>query len=146
MLDAAGAIAGPNALCSDDLQLQVMSLHCLASMVEVLREEFISLLPVVVPRVFDHLHSSISGSEGSLHEAGYALLCAITEHLPFVFSGQYFAQSLEISHASATADLTKSQDSRRHFYVLAARSVDSKHLFAAIEKTWRSALLAGPQV
>jgi U3 small nucleolar RNA-associated protein 10 len=147
MLDAAGAITGSNALSSEDMQLQIMSLHCLASMIEVLREEFISLLPVAIPRIFDLLRSSISGREDLLHEAAYALLCAIAEHLTFVFSGQYFAQSLEISQASATANLTEtSRESRRHFHILSAKLVDARRLFAAIEQTWRSAFLSGPEV
>lgn len=146
-VEAAGAIAQAECLSGQDEQLSIMSLHCLASMVETLREEFISLLPIVLPQTFEHLRASAaSSSKQAIHDASWALVCAIVEHLPFIFSGQYFTQALELSYQSAAAGFGEStEEVRKHFHTLSARLIEAKQLLTAMDQTWRVALISGSQ-
>ncbi|KAK7534940.1 uncharacterized protein J3D65DRAFT_629488 [Phyllosticta citribraziliensis] len=142
---AAEAIAGEQSLGSKEDRLRIMSLLCLTSIVEILRDDFIPLIPKVLPKAFAYLEESIAAeSKSSLHNAVYALLCAILEHIPFMFSGHHLDSALQLSHKSAAADLSEEDDAnRQQFYLLVAQQVDAKEMFGAAERNWDSAVQAG---
>jgi len=103
-------------------------------------------LPAVLPKAFTYLSQSLDSQEpkNNLHNAAYALLCAIVERLPFMFSGQYLDSALQLSHRSAVADLDPDVDeSRSQFYQLVAKRIDAKECFSAIERSWTGAVEMG---
>ncbi|KAK8190104.1 U3 small nucleolar RNA-associated protein 10 [Phyllosticta capitalensis] len=142
---AAEAVAGEHALGSKEDRLRVMSLLCLTSIVEILRDDFIPLIPKVLPKGFAYLEESITAdSKSSLHNAVYALLCAIIEHIPFMFSGSHLDSALQLSHKSAVAELNdEANENRQQFYLLVAQQVDAKEVFGAAERNLESAVQAG---
>ncbi|KAK7526261.1 uncharacterized protein IWZ02DRAFT_416928 [Phyllosticta citriasiana] len=142
---AAEAVAGEKSLGSKEDRLRIMSLLCLTSVVEILRDDFIPLIPIVLPKGFAYLEESIAAeSKSSLHNAVYALLCAILEHIPFMFSGSHLDSALQLSHKSAVAELSEEADeNRQQFYLLVAQQVDAKEVFGAAERNWESAVQAG---
>ncbi|KAH7044631.1 hypothetical protein B0J12DRAFT_184176 [Macrophomina phaseolina] len=143
---AAEVIAGEQALGASEDRLRVMSLLCLASTVEILRDDFIPLIPKVLPQAFKYLDESIeAGKKGqSLHNAVYSLLCSIIERIPYIFSGTYLDSALQLSHKSAAAELSDEADENRdQFYQLAARQVDAKDCFTALDRNWANAVKAG---
>ncbi|KAL1637818.1 snoRNA-binding rRNA-processing protein utp10 [Neofusicoccum ribis] len=143
---AAEVVAGEQALGSSDDRLRVISLLCLASTVEILQDDFIPLVPKVLPQAFKYLEESIdAGSkQQSLHNAVYSLLCCIIERVPYIFSGSYLDSALKLSHKSAAAELSEDADeNREQFYQLAAKQIDAKDCFAALDRNWSSAVTAG---
>ncbi|KAF2497168.1 hypothetical protein BU16DRAFT_508085 [Lophium mytilinum] len=143
---AAQIVAGVQSLGSNDDRLREISVICLASIVDVISEDFIPLLPVVLPKAFSYLEQSIDadGKSTRLHNAVYSLLCAIIEKLPFMFIGSYLDKSLELSHRSAKCDLGENCDeSRDHFYGYVAKQIEAKECFEAINRTFDDAVENG---
>jgi hypothetical protein len=79
-----------------------------------------------------------------LHNAGYAFISSLVHHVPYMISGGYLDKLLSISNASAEADLDDEADeSRVQCLQLAAKQIDAKSLFGALEKNWEEAAAAG---
>ena len=143
----ARTIAGAQSLSSNDNRVRMLSLICLTSVIEVLEEESISLLPIVLPTAFNYLKESIEGEKSGLHNAVFTLLSNIVERLAFMFSREYMVSALELAHRSASADMEESCDeSRQHFYEVVAKHVDAKEAFSAFKQTWASAVSHGFEV
>jgi len=117
-------------------------------MVEVVGEEFISLLPIMLPMLFKYLGESItSDSHADLYKAVYTLLTAIVEHLGFMFTVDHLEESLRLSLQSSAAGLGEECDSARHqFYHALAKQMDANNVFTAIRKTWPEAVQQSNQV
>lgn len=146
---AAETIAGKHCLGQTDKRLQVMALLCLASLVEILREGIVPVLPVAIPTAMDYMEGSIvEGSEDEkLHSAGYAFISALIEHLPYMISGGYLDRLLIVSNKSAEAGLdTETDESRLECLHLAAKQVEAKSFFVALDHNWKSAAEAGALV
>jgi U3 small nucleolar RNA-associated protein 10 len=146
---AAETIASDHCLGQSDDRLRVMALLCLASLVEILREGIVSVLPIAIPKALEYMETGISANNEAqkLHNAGYAFFSALVHHLPYMVSGGYLDRLLEISNASAQADLEDEADeSRVECLQLAAKQIDAKSMFAALEKDWNRVAMIGPFV
>ncbi|ORY13399.1 hypothetical protein BCR34DRAFT_613402 [Clohesyomyces aquaticus] len=141
----AKTVAGPTSLASDDDRLRILSLICLASVVDVVEgDEAISLLPVILPKAFDYLEESMEKRNYGLHNSVFTLLSDIVEHLAFMFSSEYMSKALTLSHRSARAHLSdECEQSRRDFYQTLARSIGAKEIFTALLKTLPHAFANG---
>jgi U3 small nucleolar RNA-associated protein 10 len=140
----AQTIAGPQSLSHSDDRVRVLSLLCLTSIVDVLEDEFISLLPSVLPVAFDYLSKAINEENVGLHNAVYTLISDIIERLGYMFSREYLDTALRLSHQSATADLEEACDeSRRAFYQSVSEHLGVQEVFAAIQSTWAHAVSQG---
>ncbi|KAF2469723.1 uncharacterized protein BDR25DRAFT_263051 [Lindgomyces ingoldianus] len=141
----AQTIASPHSLASGDDRLRILSLLCLASIVPVVEgDEAISLLPIVLPKAFQYLEESIDRKNDGLHNAVFALLSDIVEHLAFMFSGEYMSRALELSHRSALSQLSEACDQDRlQFYRTIARCVGAKEIFTSLGTTLPHALGEG---
>jgi U3 small nucleolar RNA-associated protein 10 len=136
-----------SALKSSDDRIRILSLLCLTSIIDVLEEEAISLLPTVLPTAFDYLKESIQHEKQGLHNAVFALLSDITERLSFMFSREYIIPSLELAQRSAEGDLDESCDeSRQHFHRSVAKNLGAKEVFTALRSTWPTAINQGFEV
>ncbi|KAK5201974.1 snoRNA-binding rRNA-processing protein utp10 [Cryomyces antarcticus] len=143
---AARVVADLQALGSDNDPIRVMSLLCLISAVEVLRDEFIPLLPQVLTTALHYIDLSTrkDSSNEKLHNAAFALVGSVLEHIPYMFSGKYLDTILRLSHKSANAGLSEeANDNRAHVYQLAAKQLDAKECFAAIKRNWDGATKQG---
>ncbi|RFU35785.1 hypothetical protein B7463_g586, partial [Scytalidium lignicola] len=144
---AAKTIASDQCLGQLDDRLRVMALLCLASLVEILREGIVSILPVAIPKTLEYMEASVCiGSDGQqLHNAGYSFMSSLVQYLPYMVSGKYLDKLLQISNESAEADLDEEADeSRLQCLKLAAKQIDAKNMFVALEVNWISAS-AGPE-
>ncbi|KAF3033541.1 snoRNA-binding rRNA-processing protein utp10 [Didymella keratinophila] len=140
----AQTIAGPQSLSHSDDRVRVLSLLCLTSIVGVLEDEFISLLPSVLPVAFDYLSKAIDEENSGLHNAVYTLVSDIIERLGYMFSREYLDTALRLSHRSAAADLEETCDeSRRAFYQSVSEHLGAQEVFAAIQSTWTHAVSCG---
>jgi U3 small nucleolar RNA-associated protein 10 len=141
---AAQTISGSQALSSSDDRIRILSLLCLTSVVDVLEDEAISLLPKVLPTAFDYLSQAIEGEKTGLHNAVYTLLSNIVERLGYMFSREYLETALRLSHRSAAGELEDACDeSRRAFYESVSEHLSAQETFAAIKSTWSHAISQG---
>jgi U3 small nucleolar RNA-associated protein 10 len=143
---AAETISSKHCLGHSDGGLRILALLCLASLVEILREGVVSVLPIAIPKALEYIESSISDDTDAqrLHNAGYAFISSLVHHLPYMISGGYLDKLLSISNDSAKADLDDEADeSRVQCLQLAAKQLDAKSMFTALEKNWEKAASAG---
>jgi U3 small nucleolar RNA-associated protein 10 len=143
---AAETIASVHCLGQSDNHLRVMALLCLASLVEILREGIVSVLPIAIPKALEYMEGSMTEDNESqkLHSAGYVFISSLVHHLPYMVSGGFLDRLLQISNTSAEAGLDDEADeSRIRCLQFAAKQIDAKSLFTALEKNWETAAAAG---
>jgi U3 small nucleolar RNA-associated protein 10 len=135
---AATTIAGDKCLGQTDVRLQSMALLCLASLVDVLQDGMVPVLPTAIPKCLSYIKGSIEGDSNSeLHNAAYALMTALAQHLPYMITGSSLQQLLVVSSASAKASINaESDDARLQCLQFLAKRVDAKDMFTALESNW----------
>lgn len=142
---AASTIAGEHCLGQDEKRLRVMALLCLTSLVDVLQDAIIPVLPIAIPQTVKFLRQSVEQAEveEDLHSACYSFISALAEHLPFVLSN-HVDEVLVISSISAEAGLSEEAgESRTSCLRFLAKRLEAKDLFAGIERNWDSATSTG---
>jgi U3 small nucleolar RNA-associated protein 10 len=143
---AATTIASDKCLGQGFDQLRVMALLCLASLVDVLQEGIVPVLPVATPKALAYLRESLQDDKKNpeLHNASYALMTSLAQHLPYMITGTYLDQLLNCSNLSAEAGMDEdANDSRVQCLRLLAKLVDGKAMFTALEKNWTNAAASG---
>ena len=149
VIAAAVAISVPQCLEANDAGTRCQALVCLATMAEVLREEFVPIVPRALPTTMDHLAASIQeGAENPrLHNAAYAFVTGLLMYLPWVVQGGYLDRLLSVSYESAIAQMGIDSDQLRSEALrLVADSVEPKECFQALDRTWGFAVTEGPEV
>ncbi|KAJ4360215.1 snoRNA-binding rRNA-processing protein utp10 [Didymosphaeria variabile] len=142
----AETVAGSQALSNNDDQTRILSLLCLTSMIDVLEDEAISLLPTILPVAFEYLGAAIEEENTSLHNAVYTMLANIVQRLGFIFSGDYLIPVLKLSQQSAAGDLGEECDEeRRQFFEKLSQHLEAQEVFSAIKSTWADGLQQGPE-
>lgn len=142
---AASTIAGEHCLGQDERRLRVMALLCLTSLVDVLQDAVVPVLPIAIPRAVAYLNDSIQGEEPDeqLHSACYGLFSSLAEHLPYMLS-TYLDRILEISNISAEARLSdEAKESRLSCLQFFAKQLEAKEILTALDRNWDSAMSAG---
>ncbi|KAI1110739.1 armadillo-type protein [Nemania sp. NC0429] len=143
---AASTIAGDKCLGQDDLQLRVMALLCLASLVDVLQDGIVPVLPSAIPKALSYISESFTDGARlpELHNAGYALITALAQYLPYMLSGSYLGQILAVSSISAKSKMGgESNDARVQCLQFIAKQVEAKVMFVALEKSLSAYAEAG---
>jgi U3 small nucleolar RNA-associated protein 10 len=146
---AATTIAGDHCLGQSEQSLRVMALLCLASLVDVLQDGIVPILPIAIPKALGYLEESLVGEEpnAELHNAAYAFMAALAQHIPYMIAGTYLDRLLACSNASAAAALDdESNDNRTHCLQFLAKLVDPKVLYNALSQNWGSAASCGVSV
>jgi U3 small nucleolar RNA-associated protein 10 len=146
---AASTIAGDKCLGQDDVQLRVMALLCLASLVDVLQDGIVPVLPAAIPRALSYITESFTHGTRvpELHNAGYAFITALAQYLPYMLSGSYLGQILAVSSASAKSKMgSESSDARLQCLQFIAKQVDAKTMFGSLEKSWSTYADSGHSV
>ncbi|KAF2442860.1 hypothetical protein P171DRAFT_363006 [Karstenula rhodostoma CBS 690.94] len=142
----AETVAGPQALSNSDNQTRILSLLCLTSMIDVLEDEAISLLPSVLPVAFEYLGAAIKEENTSLHNAVYTLLANTVQRLGFMFSRSYLVPVLSLSQQSAAGGLDEECDEERgQFFEKLSQHLEAQEVFSAIKSTWVNSLQQGPE-
>ncbi|KAI1423612.1 armadillo-type protein [Xylaria sp. FL1777] len=135
---AASTIAGDKCLGQDDMQLRVMALLCLASLVDVLQDGIVPVLPSAIPRALSYIAESFANGTRlqELHNAAYAFITALAQYLPYMLSGSYLGRILAVSRASAKSRMGReSNDARLQCLQFIAKQVEAKTMFTALEKS-----------
>ena len=149
IIASARVVVGDECLGASENSLRIISMLCLATMVEVSGHSFVSILPLAVPKAIENLATSIGEAtrNSALHNAVYSFLGALILYAPWMVSGADLACILKLSFASANAELGGDCDqSRIGALQLVSRRVEAKDCFAALVKTWTDAMTEGPLV
>ncbi|KAI0128707.1 BP28CT domain-containing protein [Xylariales sp. AK1849] len=136
---AAVTIASDHCLGQADTRLRGMALLCLASLVDVLQDGMVPVLPTAIPKCLAYMKEGIAddNQNADLHNAAYALMTALAQHIPYMLSGSSLQQLLAVSSASAEASLdVESNDARLQCLQFLAKKVEAKAMFSALEGNW----------
>ncbi|KAI1505608.1 hypothetical protein F5X99DRAFT_250150 [Biscogniauxia marginata] len=143
---AASTIAGDRCLGQEDTRLRVMALLCLASLIDVLQDGIIPVLPSAIPKALLYVTESMKPEtlRPELHNASYAFITALAQYLPYMLSRTYLDQLLAVSNASAKSSLnTEANGTRLQCLQFVVKQVDAKIMFTALEHNWVSAIDSG---
>lgn len=141
---AAGAVSSQVCTSGDDNMLCTLSLHCLATTIEILRNEFIPLLQTTLDAASESLQRSLTLKDVRLHNAAYAVLVATIEQVPFVVSAKSLASAFRHSQTSAMAGLgLEADEGRQHFLEMAATKLDLAVTCELALMVWDDAIASG---
>ena len=149
IIASARVVVGDECLGASEISLRIISMLCLATMVEVSGHSFVSILPLAVPKAIENLATSIGEATGNsaLHNAVYSFFGALILYAPWMVSGADLACILKLSFESANAELGEDCDqSRIGALRLVSKRVEAKDCFAALVRTWTDAMTEGPLV
>ncbi|KAL7789933.1 armadillo-type protein [Trichoderma ceciliae] len=142
---AASTIAGEHCLGQNEKQLRIMALLCLTSLVDVLQDAIVPVLPVAIPQAVTYLNQSLQADtlDKELHSAGYGFISSLAEHLPYMLS-TYIGRILEVSNRSAEASLDAETDEARVSCLeFLAKKLEAKEIFTSLDLNWESATSNG---
>jgi U3 small nucleolar RNA-associated protein 10 len=142
---AATTIAGEHCLGQPEQRLRVMALLCLTSLVDVLQDAIVPVLPSAIPQAVKYLDESLKedARDEELHVASYGFISALAQHLPYMLS-TYLDRILEVSNKSAEIDLEdNTRESRVDCLHFLAKQLEAKEIFSALDRNWESARSAG---
>lgn len=144
---AAETIACQNCLGLANEGLRCMALLCLTSLVEILGDQIVSILPAAVPKALEYISTSVHKDirKEKLHNAAFSFLSALVQHVPYMVTGGYLDNLLIACNASAAASFGGEADENRAVCLrIAAKQIDAKSMFAAMEKNFEHAAQCGP--
>ncbi|KIX08025.1 uncharacterized protein Z518_02680 [Rhinocladiella mackenziei CBS 650.93] len=128
-------------LKSPDSRTQIMSLLCLASVMEVLKEAAVPIVPPAMTNVLDLLKASLKDDiwNAELHNAAFALISSFISHVPFMISDGNVAEILHTSYQSSTAKLEAScKESRTETLNLLAHKIDLVSIATGLNQVWKA--------
>lgn len=150
IISAVQSIASDSAFGSTNDELRIVSLLCLATMVEILKDDLLPLLPGLLARSLEYLDASSETESGNerLHDAVFAFLGSVLEHLQWMFYEKTLQQALRITQKSAGSRVSgrACASSREQFYSLASKQLGAKDLLSAIDTTFENCIAQGYQV
>lgn len=150
VLSAAQVVSSASAFGSGDDELRIISLLCLATVVEILKDELVPFLPQILSQTFQYLSATTSASADSirLHDAIYAFLGSVLEYIPWMFSAKTLDDALRLTQQSASSDIVSrtGADSRDQFSALLPKQVEARELLSALDRTFDGATTFGYQV
>jgi len=142
----AAAVIQNQCLGSEESQLRIVALLCLASMVDILMESIIPIVPEMMPKVFQLLEESMGedGTDGKMHNACFSLLAAVVSEIPFMISEDYLDNILTLSAESANTELENGCEEIRHDCLdVLAREVEINQLVSGLSRTWTNSVENG---
>jgi U3 small nucleolar RNA-associated protein 10 len=139
IVTTAKVVTGDTCIGSSDRRLRIMALLCLASMIEVVKESILPVIPGLVPKIFRLLQESmVEGEEDpEQHNTFFSLLTGILSHVPFLISDSYLDKIVALCAESADFELGPDYDESRHELLkLLATRVDLKTLTLSLHHNW----------
>ena len=144
--EAASVVAGDKCLGSDDPQMQVLALLCLITLVEVLREAIIPVIPSILPRSLDLLQYSIDGNgqRAFLHNTVFRFFDALLLYVPWIVTGDHLLRFLKLSSHSASLDMSDDDELvRSNTLDLVGKQLDPHECIEALHQSWNEAVSKG---
>ncbi|KAL8680496.1 MAG: hypothetical protein Q9186_003339 [Xanthomendoza sp. 1 TL-2023] len=130
VVSATSTVMGAECLGATSEEIYITSLLCLATIVEVLGDDFVQFIPHTLQKSLISLNSKLDDGICSkrVHNAGYSFFSALLLYTPWAIAGPDLELLLEVSHGSANADLGEDCSAERR----------------ATLETWANAMTEGP--
>ncbi|THY68857.1 hypothetical protein D6C97_00073 [Aureobasidium pullulans] len=149
IMSAARVVASEHAFGSNNDELRIISLLCLATMVEVLRDDLVDILPQILSTSYDYFEyaTKVDSSNARLHNAVYSFLTNVIEYISWMFSAETLDKALLLTQQSACsgAEEIRKSDSRVQFTSLLSKQLDARTILTALERTFDNAVVLGYQ-
>ncbi|GAB7353970.1 hypothetical protein MBLNU459_g4567t1 [Dothideomycetes sp. NU459] len=149
VLAAAQVVSSASAFGSSDNKVRIISLLCLATMVEILRDDLVPLLPQVLNQAFQYVRATKTPSPDGqqLHNAVYSFLSSVLEYIPWMFSAKTLDEALHLTQESASNNVygRSGAANRDQFSALVSKQVEAREILSALERTFDGAISSGYQ-
>ena len=152
-VDAAKTIANivsdSKCLSAIEPEMRLMSLLCLTTLVDVMKEEMIPIIPRVLSASLRNLEAATMerSVNHDIQNAAYSLFSSLFLYIPWMVTGNSLDQFLKTAYHSAGSKLSKAcHRSRTDTLGLLAKQADSQECIAALARTWDNAVSKGPEV
>ena len=147
VIDCAQVIASHHCMRAAEADIQIASLLCLVTVVEIAGDAFTPLMAFAMPSAMDILEESVAPTtrNTTLHNAVYSFLVSILLYVPWMIEGENIDRLMNVSHRSASSALGRECDNvRREVLSLIAKSLEAKDCIKALSRTWTGAMTEGP--
>jgi U3 small nucleolar RNA-associated protein 10 len=149
VMSAARVVASKHAFGSQNDELRIISLLCLATIVEVLRDDLVDILPQILTTSYTYFDyaTRIDSGNARLHNAVYSFLTNVIEYISWMFSAETLDKALLLTQQSACSEVTeiRTSSSRPQFTSLLSQKLDARTILAALERTFDNAVTLGHQ-
>ena len=148
MSHIASIISGNSCLGSKNSRLEEMSIICLTTLAEVLKDAMLPILPRTIPQTLDLLDQFLSEpSSGILHNTMYSFFEALFLYIPWIMTGEFLDRLLTVSYKSANAGLDISCNNiRQDTLNILSKQVDVHACFSSLTRTWKASTAEGVEV
>ena len=141
---AAEALLSAKCLGSDDAQMQILVLLCFVTLIEILKEAMIPMIPSILPRSLELLSGSIKNSNQPLQKACFSLFSSFFLYLPWMITGLSLRQFLELSYDSAHSNTSpESVHVRTSSLGLLANQGNAHECIQVLQSSWNHAVAGG---
>ena len=147
--DAVKTIIENRCVTGDNETLKAMSLHCIASSVELLGNEFIPLIQPVLHAIIDCLDKSIEPEMKSIksQNAAFACVTVMIDQLSFALPQRPLETLTSLCSKAAVSRNEKSaRSSRSDFLKAFSTRLDVRIVFSTLTQEWQAAVRHGPRV
>jgi U3 small nucleolar RNA-associated protein 10 len=137
IMSAAEEIASEHALGSSNLRVQIASLLTLSSIIEVLKDEMLPIVPNILEASFTLLQSTLNSvsPNDQLKSACFTLIISTAEHLPFILSADKLDTAIKLTQSSVDGPVANA-DLQQKFYATIARKISAMEIFSAIQRNY----------
>ncbi|KAI4248891.1 MAG: hypothetical protein L6R40_000903 [Gallowayella cf. fulva] len=131
VIGATSTVMGTECLGTSSEEMYITSLLSLATIVEVLGDDFVQFVPHTLPLSLNILNSKLDNSTCSkrVHNAGFSFFSALLLYMPWAIAEPDLDLLLMVSHGSANAELGEECSAERR----------------ATLGTWANAMAEGPE-
>ena len=139
MLEVAEHLTSGVIADSSDKSITVAAALTLASVVDILGEAAVPVVPAALQNIFIALSQSLEQGEEDeqLHNASFAVISSIVSNVAFMVSDEDLDRILELSAEAAFSDLPSScSETRRDFLEVLARKTELSALIGGITRSW----------
>jgi U3 small nucleolar RNA-associated protein 10 len=147
MESIARTVASDRGLGSTQMPLRVMSLICMTTLVEVLVDGIVPIIPRALPLALSHLDETIQQDhvDEGLYNAAFSFVGSLVLYLPWMMTSDYLDRFIQVSESSTDVELSlRCDESRINTLDLVAKQVGARECFSALHRTWNSAVAFGP--
>lgn len=144
--DIANVVVGQSCFGSDDAQIRVLALLSTTTLIEVLREAMLPLIPNVLSRSLDYLNESVTNGrfDSRLHNAVQSFFSALFLYIPWIVTGHHLDRLLELSYLSAAIGFSPETNQIRNDTLdLFAKQIDPHECFSTLQRSWSKAFECG---
>lgn len=143
VVQAAQVMTSDSCLGASDRKVNILALLSLSSIVELVKDAIVPVVPRMVPKTFDLLQSSLEedAENAQLHNAAFTLLAALLAQVPFIISDEQLDQMLALSAESKNSELgPESDEIREQALQLIGNKINLTNTVGSLQRTWPTAV------